>query len=217
MRPIEYPTEFSALDQILNDMTIIQKNGSTGLLGHNKLRETVDKELPHLLEELKKVDEADDRLNAALFRDFSMLSSAYLLEGCHVNYLASRTKDNEGTYGEGMDHLPEKLAVPFKFTADRVRYGQPLLEYAYGYALNNWQLKDDKDTKNINYHNDDLYPVEGAPITSGIELIRKFHGSESEAGFVLIHVVIDSKTHHLTAAHKMMMEGARAKDRNVMN
>ena len=96
-----------------------------------------------------------------------------------------------------------------KFTADRIRYGQPLLEYAYGYALNNWKLKNDKNPESINYHNDDLYPEVGAPITSGIELIRKFHGSEAEAGFVLIHVVIDSKTHLLTAAHKLMMEGAR--------
>jgi hypothetical protein len=60
-------------------MTIIQKNGSEGLLAKNKLREAVDAELPNFMEELKKVDEKDERLNAALFRDFSMLSSAYLL------------------------------------------------------------------------------------------------------------------------------------------
>jgi indoleamine 2,3-dioxygenase len=168
------------------------------------------------MEELAKVDEADERLNAALFRDFSMLSSAYLLEECHINYLNTKSQ-GEGSYGIGMDYLPEKLAMPMKFTADRVRYGQPLLEYAYGYALNNWKLKDDKNPDSIDFVNDELYPEIGAPITSGIELIRKFHGSESEAGFVLIHVVIDSKTHLLTAAHKLMMEGARKKDREMMN
>jgi indoleamine 2,3-dioxygenase len=81
------------------------------------LRKAVDNELPNFMEQLKKVDVADERLNAALFRDFSMLSSAYLLEECHLNYL--KTKD----YGIGMDHLPEKLAMPMKFTADRIRYG----------------------------------------------------------------------------------------------
>ena len=30
---LELPQQFSALNQILDDMTIIQKNGSTGLLG----------------------------------------------------------------------------------------------------------------------------------------------------------------------------------------
>lgn len=169
------------------------------------------------MDELVKVDERDERLNAALFRDFSMLASAYLLEECHLNYLASKSQGSEGSYGLGMDHLPEKIAIPLKFTADRVRYGQPLLEYAYGYALNNWRLTNDKNPDSIEYSNDELFPDLGAPITSGIELIRKFHGSESEAGFVLIHVVIDSKTHQLTSAHKLMMDGARAKDREMMN
>jgi len=153
----------------------------------------------------------DDRLNAALFRDFSMLSSAYLLEECHINYL--KTKD----YGIGSDFLPEKLAMPMKFTADRIRYGQPLLEYAYGYALNNWKLTDDQNPDSIHYKNSEIFPNVDKPITSGIELIRKFHGSECEAGFVLIHVVIDSKTDLLTAAHTKMFEGAQAKNREVMN
>jgi hypothetical protein len=83
---LELPQQFSTLNQILDDMTIIQKNGSTGLLGHNKLRHTVDTELPNFMEEIAKVDESDARLNAALFRDFSMLSAAYLLEECHINY-----------------------------------------------------------------------------------------------------------------------------------
>jgi hypothetical protein len=69
----------------------------------------------------------------------------------------------------------------------------------------------------LEYSNDELYPEIGAPVTSQIELIRKFHGSECEAGFVLIHVVIDSKTHQLTAAHDLMFQGAQAKDREMMN
>jgi hypothetical protein len=61
-----------------------QPDGSpTGLLALNKLRKTVDQEFPDLMSEINKVDEADYRMNAALFRDYSMLSSAYLLEGCH--------------------------------------------------------------------------------------------------------------------------------------
>jgi hypothetical protein len=34
----ELPSQFSALNQVLDDMTIIQKNGTEGLLGQNKLR-----------------------------------------------------------------------------------------------------------------------------------------------------------------------------------
>lgn len=52
-----------------------------------------------------------------------------------------------------MDHLPEHLAVPMKALADRIRYGQPLLEYSYGYALNNWRLLNDPEPDNLEYDN----------------------------------------------------------------
>ena len=117
-------------------------------MAKNKLRSTVDTELPDFMSEIKKVDEMDYRLNAALFRDYSMLSSAYLLEDCHVNYRKT------GDYGIGMDHLPEKLAVPMKALADRINYKQPLLEYAYGYALHNWKLVNDPNPESMEYKNE---------------------------------------------------------------
>lgn len=145
----ELPKQFGAMNQILDSMTYWQPDGkATGLLAQNKLRSSVDLELPDFMNEIKKVDENDYRLNAALFRDYSMLSSAYLLEECHLNFL--KTKN----YGIGMDHLPEKLAVPMKFLADRLRYGQPLLEYAYGYALYNWKMTNDPNPESINYKNE---------------------------------------------------------------
>jgi indoleamine 2,3-dioxygenase len=125
---------------MLEAMTYWQPDGTaTGLLAKNKLRSSVDTELPDFMSEIKKVDVNDYRLNAALFRDYSMMSSAYLLEDCHINYLKT------GDYGIGMDYLPEKLALPMKFLADRINYKQPLLEYAYGYALHNWKLKNDSN------------------------------------------------------------------------
>ena len=73
---------------MLEAMTYWQPDGTaTGLLAKNKLRSSVDTELPDFMSEIKKVDVNDYRLNAALFRDYSMMSSAYLLEDCHINYL----------------------------------------------------------------------------------------------------------------------------------
>jgi len=54
-------------------------------LGENKLRNTVKFELPDLTAEVKKVE--DYKLRAALFRDYSMLTSAYLLEDSHQTYM----------------------------------------------------------------------------------------------------------------------------------
>jgi indoleamine 2,3-dioxygenase len=137
------------------------------------------------MSEIIKVDENDYRLNAALFRDYSMLTSAYLLEDCHQNYL--KTKN----YGIGMDHIPEKLAVPIKALADRLRYDQPLLEYAYGYALYNWKMPNDPNPESSHYKNEDIMPNLEKPLEN-LQLIRKFNGCVDEHGFVLLHVAIGS-------------------------
>jgi indoleamine 2,3-dioxygenase len=76
-------------------------------------------------------------MNTALFRDYSMLTSSYLLESCHLSYLQTKN------YGEGMSKIPAKLAVPLKLLADRLYYKQPLLDYAHAYALYNWKLTND--------------------------------------------------------------------------
>jgi indoleamine 2,3-dioxygenase len=133
------------------------------------LRKTVDADFENYTAEIKKVDPNDARLNTALFRDFTMLGASYLLEPCHINYL------KDGNYGAGMDHLPEKLAVPMKLLADRLNYKQPLLDYAQAYALYNWKLTNDADPENPHYHNDDIVKSTEDPL-GNIELIRKFHG-----------------------------------------
>ena len=162
------------------------------------------------MSEINKVDENDYRLNAALFRDFSMLTSAYLLEGCHLNY---RKTTN---YGIGMDFVPEKIAVPMKTLADRLRYGQPLLEYAYGYALYNWKMVNDPNPESIHYKNEDIITNIEKPLEN-LQLIRKFHGCPDEAGFVLLHVAIVSQTNNQAQAYEKMFEGASKKDRGLMN
>lgn len=45
----------------------------------------------------------------------------------------------------------------------------------------------------MSYNNEDIVKDKSNPLDN-IDLIRKFHGSEDERGFILIHVAIDSKT-----------------------
>lgn len=61
-------------------------------------------------------------------------------------------------YGVGSPRLPEQVAVPLARLAHNVHYNQPLLEYAYGYGLNNWKLAKDPHPEEITYKNDDLLP-----------------------------------------------------------
>ena len=89
------PTEFDVLENILQKMTCIQPDGTrSGLLAHNELGKTVDSDFPDLMHEIQKVDDSDQRMLAALFRDYSFLSSAYMLEPSHVHYLKT------GNYGQ---------------------------------------------------------------------------------------------------------------------
>ena len=75
--------------------------------------------------------------------------------------------------------------------ANRLRYDQPLLEYAYGYALYNWKMPNDPNPESIHYNNEDIMSNVEKPLEN-LQLIRKFHGSVDEAGFVLVHVAISS-------------------------
>jgi hypothetical protein len=115
-----------------------------------------------------------------------------------------------------MDYLPEKLAVPMKTMADRLRYGQPLLDYAYGYALNNWKFVKDPNPNSIHYKNEDIMIDIENPIDN-VKLIRKFTGCRDEHGFVTLHVIIVAQTHKQAQAHSMMFEGAAKKDRTLLN
>ena len=76
-----------------------------------------------------------------------------------------------------------------KFLSDRLGSQQPILDYAHGYALNNWQFVDDKNPEKSTYSNDMIAPNRELPL-SNIKLIREINGCKDEAGFILNHVVI---------------------------
>jgi len=99
-----------------------------------------------------------------------------------------------------------------KHLADSLKFDQPLLEYAYGYALNNWKLVNDPNPTSDQYSNDDLIPNLDKPLDN-MQMIRKFTGCGDESGFMLLHVAIDSRSHLQAQAYEKMFEGANKKDR----
>ena len=58
--------------------------------------------------------------------------------------------------------------MPMKALADKLNYGQPLLEYAYGYALNNWYLVNDPNPSVKEYNNNDVLPPKGTGLKKHI-------------------------------------------------
>ena len=88
---VNLPAEFASLDSILSRMPIKTGTGAPGLLASCTLGKTVKAELPDLTGAIDKYC-SDLPLMNALYRDYSFLASAYLLEPCTYplsNYISS--------------------------------------------------------------------------------------------------------------------------------
>jgi indoleamine 2,3-dioxygenase len=102
---IALPAEFDALESILTRMPIQTLDGTPGLLATCTLGETILKELPDLTSAIDKYKDNLPLMNA-LYRDYSFLASAYLLEPCHERFMKAEP------YGLGRQTLPSVISLP---------------------------------------------------------------------------------------------------------
>ncbi|KZF24310.1 indoleamine 2,3-dioxygenase gamma type [Xylona heveae TC161] len=190
---VTLPVEFDALESVLSRMPIKTATGAPGLLAEFKLGETVLKELPDLSSAIEKY-QSDLPLMNALYRDYSFLASAYLLEPCHERFVRGEP------YGLGRQRLPSSIARPIARVAELAGF-KPFMEYAGSYALFNYRLVE--PSKGLEYSN--------------LRLIRAFeHGldpTSSEAGFVLVHVDMVKQSGELVEGAADAIEGCTAHDR----
>jgi indoleamine 2,3-dioxygenase len=108
---IELPSEFNSLESILSRMPIKTLEGMPGLLATFTLGETVLKELPDLTTAIDKYKDNLPLMNA-LYRDYSFLASAYLLEPCHERFVRGES------YGLGRQTLPSVISLPISRCAE---------------------------------------------------------------------------------------------------
>ncbi|KAI0974084.1 indoleamine 2,3-dioxygenase-like protein [Xylaria arbuscula] len=164
---VTLPQEFDAVEDLLRSMPVSTLSGHPGLLATGQLGDEVQR-LPDLTEKVEKYRDNIPMMNA-LYRDYSFLASAYLLEPCHMNFMKGEP------YGLARSFLPAQLSRPIARCAEFTGF-KPFMEYAGSYALFNYHLQD--PDRGLEYDN--------------LRLIRAFeHGldpSSSEAGFVLVHV-----------------------------
>ncbi|OCK72756.1 hypothetical protein K432DRAFT_411671 [Lepidopterella palustris CBS 459.81] len=194
---IELPVEFNVLESILSRMPIKTASGFPGLLANGTLGDTVFKELPNLTDAIEKYRD-DLPLMNAIYRDYSFLASAYLLEPCHQRFM-----HGEG-YGLARQTLPSSIALPIVKVAEIVGF-KPFMEYAGSYALFNYRLAD---------------PAQGLEY-SNLRLIRAFeHGLDpesSEAGFVLVHIAMVRRSGELVKGAVDMLNGCSSRDRDLFD
>lgn len=190
---VELPEEFAAVESLLQRMPVKLLSGEPGLLASFTFGDTLLKELPDLSAEVEKYRDDLVVMNA-LYRDYSFLASAYLLEPCHERYLRGEP------YGLGRQSLPRSIALPIVKVAEIAGF-KPFMEYAGSYALFNYRLLEPE--KGLEYDN--------------LRLVRAFeHGldaTSSEAGFVLVHIAMVKESGALVKGATEMLDGCTANDR----
>lgn len=108
---VQLPAEFDILESILTRMPIKTAAGTPGLLATYTFGETVLKELSDLTSAIDKYKDNLPLMNA-LYRDYSFLASAYLLEPCHERFMKGEH------YGLGRQILPAVISLPISRCAE---------------------------------------------------------------------------------------------------
>lgn len=108
---VTLPKEFEPLESLLQRMPVKTLSGEPGLLASGKLGPVVDNEFPDLADEMDKYKDDLPMMNA-LYRDYSFLASAYLLEPCHERFVRGEE------YGLGRQTLPKNIARPIARCAE---------------------------------------------------------------------------------------------------
>jgi indoleamine 2,3-dioxygenase len=108
---VKLPADFDAVESLLQRMPIKLANGQPGLLAESAFGEHVLKELPDLSDAIEKYKD-DTPLMTAIYRDYSFLASAYLLEPCHTRFMQGKD------YGLGRQSLPSNIALPIAKVAE---------------------------------------------------------------------------------------------------
>lgn len=182
------PSPYQVLQDLLDDMPVHKKDKSPGLLATKGA--IVDRVLclPNLNDLVK--DEKDMPTLCALYRGYTFLASAYLLESAYHEFKET------GRYGKARRVLPSNIAVPL-WTVSQTIKAHPWLDYSYAYALGNWVRRD--KSKGITLDN--------------LDLAVSFAGTEDERGFILDHVEINSHGGDLIKSYDMILEGLREGER----
>ncbi|TKA74390.1 hypothetical protein B0A55_04516 [Friedmanniomyces simplex] len=196
------PPAFAAVASLVAEMPVQKLDGTPGLLATYQFGLAIDHgALPNLTPEIGKLTAPDGKLDlakvTAIFRDFSFLASAYLLEPCYERWSLGL----EG-YGLGRQTLPACLAGPLVKTA-RILDIPAFMAYAAAYSLYNYRVEDS---------------AIGTDKYSNLRTIRAFqHGldpTSSEAGFVLTHVDMVKHSAGLVRGSAQLLDAIRAQDKS---
>lgn len=177
-RPLlELPTEFEELEYISANL-------------HNLIKQ---QQLEEYIQKLPKYDiiTEDKQVLQALFRSYTFIVSAYLLEPAYNHYKL------HNKYGKARTSVPSNLSEPLFYVANKLDV-MPYLDYHYAYCLGNYRVID--ESKELSWSN--------------LEMIVKFDGGLDERGFVMVHVDINTYGKYLLESINTVYDGIKSNDVN---
>ena len=157
--PLEkLPKNYKELQNIIDDLQFI-------ITIPDQIVEHV-KQIPDYTDQIK--DENDSFIIQALFRAYTFITSAYILEKVYQEFKKS------GEYGQARRVLPKNIAVPLVYVSEILGV-YPWLDYHYAYSLGNYVKKNKSGT--LHWEN--------------LKMACSFTGGKDETGFIMIHVYIN--------------------------
>ena len=163
---IKLPSIYDDLQAVLDNMPVVLNENDFGYLNTEDGIVAPTLAIKNHLTAVEK--EEDIFVLQALFRSYSFLASAYLLEPSFQQYR------KDGKYGKARNFLPANIAQPFCKVADKLNVFA-WLDYHYAYSLGNYQKLN--EAGDLNWEN--------------ITMCNRFSGQPDEVGFIMLHVDIN--------------------------
>ena len=187
---VKLPSTYSDLQAVLDAMPVVLNEKEFGFLNTpNGIVEPV-LAIENHVEAIEK--ETDIFVLQALFRSYSFLASAYLLEPSYQQFKI------DGKYGKARNVLPKNIAMPFCKVADKLDVFA-WLDYHYAYSLGNYRKLD--ATGDLNWEN--------------ITMCNKFSGQPDEVGFIMLHVDINRYSADLVGSVMQTLQALDNGEKNV--
>ena len=187
---VKLPSTYSDLQNVLDAMPVVLNEKEFGLLHTPNAIVAPVLAIQNHVEAIEK--ETDIFVLQALFRSYSFLASAYLLEPSYQQFKI------DGKYGKAINVLPKNIAMPFCKVADKLDVFA-WLDYHYAYSLGNYRKLDASGY--LNWEN--------------ITMCNKFSGQADEVGFIMLHVDINRYSADLVGSVMQTLQALDNGEKNV--
>ena len=187
---VKLPSTYSDLQNVLDAMPVVLNEKEFGLLHTANAIVAPVLAIQNHVEAIEK--ETDIFVLQALFRSYSFLASAYLLEPSYQQFKI------DGKYGKARNVLPKNIAMPFCKVADKLDVFA-WLDYHYAYSLGNYRKLD--ASGDLNWEN--------------ITMCNKFSGQADEVGFIMLHVDINRYSADLVGSVMQTLQALDNGEKNV--